>query len=52
MSGISRIAQKREAIRNPVERSTNQEVWFKDGDQAFLSPVATGNEDDTKLDEL
>ena len=52
MSGISRIAQKRDAIRNPVERSTNQEVWFKDGDQAFLSPVATGNEDDTKLDEI
>ena len=52
MSGISRIAQKREAIRNPAERSSNQEVWFKDGDQAFLSPVATGNEDDTKLDEI
>ena len=52
MSGISRIAQKRDAIRNPVERSTNQEVWFKDGDQAFLSTIATGNEDDTRLDEI
>ena len=52
MSGISRIAQKRDAFRNPVERSSNQEVWFKDGDQAFLTPVATGEEDDTKLDEI
>ena len=52
MSGISRIAQKREAIRNPVERSANQEIWFKDGDQAFLSPIATGDENDTNLDEI
>lgn len=52
MSGISRIAQKREAIRNPVEKSANQEIWFKDGDQAFLSPIATGDENDTNLDEI
>jgi len=52
MSGISRIAQKRDAIKNPVDRSANQEVWFKDGDQAFLSPVATGEEDDGLLDEI
>ena len=52
MSGISRIARQRDSIRNPVESSANREVWFKDGDQAFLSPVATGEEDDTKLDEV
>ena len=52
MSGISRIAKQRDEIRNPVERSSNKEVWFKDGDQAFLSPVATGEEEDSKLDEL
>jgi len=52
MSGISRIAQKRDSIRNPVETSSNREVWFKDGDQAFLSPIATGEENDTKLDEI
>ena len=42
MSGINRIATKREQIRNPQsDKPTNREVWFKDGDQAFLSPVAT-----------
>ena len=53
MSGINRIATKREQSRNPVaDRSANREVWFKDGDQAFISPIATGDENDDKLDEI
>ena len=53
MSGINRIATKREQIRNPQsDKPTNREVWFKDGDQAFISPVATGDENDNKLDEI
>ena len=41
MSGIAKILQKREAILNPSEnQSLGKEIWFKDGDQAFLTPVA------------
>ena len=53
MSGINRIATQREQSRNPVsDRAMSREVWFKDGDQAFMSPVATGDENDNKLDEI
>ena len=39
MSGIAKILQKREAILNPSEnQSLGKEIWFKDGDQAFLTP--------------
>ena len=53
MSGIARIQGTREALRNPVsDQPLRREVWFKDGDQAFVTSVATGAEEDTKLDEL
>ena len=55
MSGISRIQKIREDNRRPAfnqDRANNREIWFKDGDQAFMSPVATGKEDDTLLDEI
>ena len=53
MSGIARIAGAREALRTPVsDQPLRREVWFKDGDQAFVSSVATGEEGDNKLDEL
>ena len=53
MSGISRIQQLRQENKYPVNNGpANRELWFKDGDQAFLSAVATGKDDDTLLDEV
>ena len=53
MAGISRIVSQREAFRNPnKDQVAHQEIWFKDGDQAFITPVATGNEEDDKLDDI
>jgi hypothetical protein len=53
MAGISRIVSQREAFRNPnTDQAARQEIWFKDGDQAFITPVATGNEDDDRLDDI
>lgn len=52
MSGIAKILAKREAVNSPNEQSFGREIWFKDGDQAFLSPVASGEEGDRLLDEL
>ena len=53
MSGISRIAMGREEARRPaVDRVPGREVWLKDGDQMFLTSLATGDENDTMLDEL
>ena len=52
MSGISKIMKKTEDSRAPSDRPTNKEVWFKDGDQVFVTPIATGEENDTKLDEI
>jgi len=56
MSGISRIQQSRELARDSRNRLEDgperKEIWFKDGDQAFFTSVATGEEDDTLLDEL
>ena len=54
MSGISRIQSAREN-RGQGGPSTNvpgREVWFKDGDQAFITALATGEEGDPFLDEL
>ena len=55
MSGISRIQTKRETRYQGGQddnRMPGREIFFKDGDQAFLSPIATGDEGDTNLDEL
>ena len=53
MSGIASIVQGREkpqaGSRNAV---ANQEIWFKDGDQAFLTSMATGEPDDLFLDQI
>ena len=53
MSGIASIVQGRErpqvGSRNTV---ANQEIWFKDGDQAFVTSMATGEPDDTLLDQI
>ena len=54
MSGIARIQRKREDIRRPQQQTQapSREVWFKDGDQVFLSSIATGNEEDRFMDEI
>ena len=52
MSGISRIQSNRDDSRRPAQedRVATREVWLKDGDQVFLSSIATGDENDTFLD--
>ena len=54
MGGISKIQATR--VESWQNRSTDaaprRESWFKDGDQAFITPLATGDEGDNMLDEL
>ena len=55
MSGINRIQNLREETRTAVaQRNATpfREIWFRDGDQAFVTSVATGADDDVLLDEI
>ncbi len=53
MSGIGRIQEARETRGQSGSNGVpGREVWFRDGDQAFLSSIATGEEGDTNLDDL
>ena len=53
MSGIGRIQEARETRGQSGSNGVpGREVWFRDGDQAFLTAVATGEEGDTNLDDL
>ena len=53
MSGISRIQEKRETRgQGGASNLPGREVWFKDGDQAFMTALATGEEGDPYLDEV
>ena len=53
MGGINRIAQKQEKTQTGGGTGTpGREIWFRDGDQAFLTPVATGEEGDDRFDEI
>ena len=56
MSGITRIQKSRESARDSRSRLEDgperKEIWLKDGDQAFLTSVATGEENDTLLDDI
>jgi hypothetical protein len=54
MSGISRIQRQREDLRRPQQQTQTpgREVWFKDGDQVFLSSIATGHDEDKFIDEI
>jgi|TARA_R110000824_G_scaffold363647_1_gene551694 hypothetical protein len=55
MSGIAKIQRGREDTRpasNVREARASKEIWFKDGDQAFATSVATGDDNDKLLDQL
>jgi len=53
MGGISAIQNRVDERTSPQsDQSSGQEIFFKDGDQAFLTPVASGNENDLLLDEV
>ena len=53
MSGIGRIQEQRETRSQGGSNGVpGREIWFRDGDQAFLSSIATGEEGDTNLDEI
>ena len=53
MSGIGRIQEARETRGQSGSNGVpGREIWFRDGDQAFLSSIATGEEGDTNLDDL
>ena len=55
MSGIHRIQQLRtNAQKQQMQRTSvpSQEFYFRDGDQAFIAPIATGNEDDKYFDNV
>ena len=53
MSGIGRIQEARETRGQSGSNGVpGREIWFRDGDQAFLSSIATGEEGDTYLDDL
>jgi len=52
MSGISMIQDN---LNNRVNRTgqsnSGKEVWLKDGDEVFMKPIATGQEDDPFLEQ-
>ena len=52
MGGITRIQNSREESQRsgPSDGTPNKEIWLKDGDQVFLTSVATGDENDNLLD--
>ena len=53
MSGISRIQSRRDGVKSPSSNAPQRrELWFKDGDQAFITSVATGDDGDTMFDEV
>ena len=55
MSGIGRIQSLREESKQEAASRSAvpfREVWFKDGDQAFITSVATGEDNDVNLDEV
>ena len=55
MSGIGRIQSLREESRQEAASRSAvpfREVWFRDGDQAFVTSIATGEDNDVNLDEI
>jgi hypothetical protein len=51
MAGLSSINSRQREKAN-ARGSDRKEIWLRDGDQVFLRPVATGEDDDPNLEEL
>ena len=52
MSGITRIQEARDARGQGPSGVPGREIWFKDGDQAFITSLATGDPEDPYLDDI
>ena len=54
MSGIARIQKRIDETKRPAtsNKAPGRELWFREGDQVFLSSLATGSEDDKFLDDF
>jgi hypothetical protein len=55
MSGIRKIQQLRSNLQRPQTTQTStpsQEIYLKDGDQAFLQAAATGEDNDKYFDQV
>lgn len=53
MSGIAKIRQRMDDTRSGnTTFAPGKEVWLKDGEQMFISSVATGDPDDLMLDDF
>ena len=52
MSGIARIQKIMDESKKPLtsNNAPGRELWFRDGDQVFLSSIATGHDEDDFLD--
>lgn len=51
MAGLSSI-NNRQREMSEARGAERKEIWLRDGDQVFLRPVATGEDDDPNLEEL
>ena len=52
MSGIRRIQSQITTREIRSNQPPTREVWFKDGDQVFVTPVCSGEDDDKLMDDL
>lgn len=51
MAGLSSINGRQRELA-AARGGDRKEIWLRDGDQVFLRPVATGDDDDPNLEEL
>lgn len=52
MPGLKSINDKQQSQQNSANREPRKELWLRDGDQAFVRAIATGEEGDPNLEEL
>jgi hypothetical protein len=51
MAGLSSINSRQKELA-AARGGDRKEIWLRDGDQVFLRPIATGDDDDPNLEEL
>ena len=51
MAGLSSINSRQKDLA-AARGGDRKEIWLRDGDQVFLRPIATGDDDDPNLEEL